>query len=99
MDLKNKLKKTIALSGVILAFGIAAPAFAQYGPGPGYDSPGNYGPGYSGQGYYGGLRRSRMGRVRQLSPLARRAMVASTPDYVVLPASSGMGSDGLAVAQ
>ena len=49
MNLKNKLKKTIALSGVILAFGIAAPAFAQYGPGPGYNNSG-----YDGPGYYGG---------------------------------------------
>ena len=32
IKLKNKLKKTIALSGAILAFAIAAPSFAQYGP-------------------------------------------------------------------
>ena len=54
IKLKNRFKKTIALSGAILAFSIAAPSFAQYGPGPGYDGPGNNGPGYSGQGYYGG---------------------------------------------
>ncbi len=53
INLKNKLKKTIALSGVILAFGMAAPAFAQYGPGPGYDGPGYYGgPGEAGWGAY-----------------------------------------------
>ena len=60
--IKNKLRKTIALSGAIVAFSIAAPSFAQYdnGPGPGYDSsPGyddsiNSGPGYDGPGYYGG---------------------------------------------
>ncbi|HEY6306632.1 MAG TPA: hypothetical protein VI488_09275 [Candidatus Angelobacter sp.] len=54
--IRNKLRKTIVLSGAILAFGMAAPAFAQYGPGPGYDGPGpGYGnQGYEGPGYYGG---------------------------------------------
>jgi hypothetical protein len=41
MSIKNKLRKTIVLSGAILAFGMAAPAFAQYGPGPGYEGSAN----------------------------------------------------------
>ena len=107
INLKNKLRKTIALSGAIVAFSIAAPSFAQYdnGPGPGYDSsPGyddsiNSGPGYDGPGYYGGPGQAGMGRVRQWPRLARRTMVASPQHHVVLPQSSGMGRDGRAVAQ
>ena len=49
--MKNKLRKTITLSGAILALTIAAPAFAQYGPG--YAGPGYYGgPGEAGWGAY-----------------------------------------------
>jgi hypothetical protein len=42
MKLKDRFKKTIGLSGVILALGMAAPAFAQYQHG------------YNGRSYYGG---------------------------------------------
>jgi hypothetical protein len=41
MSITNKLRKTIVLLGAILAFGMAAPAFAQYGPGPGYEGSAN----------------------------------------------------------
>src|SRR5271169_4897138 len=51
MKLKKRLRNTIALSGTVLALAIAAPSFAQYGPG--YDGPGYYGgPGQAGWGAY-----------------------------------------------
>src|SRR6202795_399177 len=41
-SMKGKLRKTLAVSGAVLAIAVAAPVFAQYNDG------------YSGQGYYGG---------------------------------------------
>ncbi|MGD0120047.1 MAG: hypothetical protein ABSD30_18420, partial [Candidatus Binatus sp.] len=50
-SIKNKLKKTMILSGALLAFAVVTPSFAQYAPG--YDGPGYYGgPGQAGWGAY-----------------------------------------------